>query len=307
MLELFHAANPSLEQRSYGSIDPMSASYDGPSSNVIVANSVTLLKDLQRLDNMLAICRNLLTAGEKVQNLAAQVGFDREVCAMINLCIKITARGYDGDGTAADEDKWQGVINGFKKLLITSLQFLSNLVTMNERLKLMLWVELFDSYSESLNTAPVENPDPKPTGNMQPEKWVRTALDEFKKQQDFHPDRPLPNNQRRQAKLGKGIWSPYFFYATIERDNIRAALRKSLGIEPTPDDMLKEMKHRWEGMSDDQRAYWKKLSEEKAKEYWEKSGKFSFPLPSRDDSLSLNRYRPSRDQDFVSDVDVSLT
>lgn len=73
---------------------------------------MTLLKDLQRLDNMLAVARNVLTAGEKIQNLAAQVGFDREVCSMINLCIKITARGYDGDGAAVEEDKWQGVMNG---------------------------------------------------------------------------------------------------------------------------------------------------------------------------------------------------
>jgi len=61
---------------------------------------------------MFSMARNVLTCGERVQNLAAQVGFDREVCAMINLCIKITARGYDGDGTTVEEDKWQGVING---------------------------------------------------------------------------------------------------------------------------------------------------------------------------------------------------
>ena len=123
------------------------ANYDGPSSNVIVANSITLIKDIQRLDNVLALARNVLTCGARVQNLAAQVGFDSEVCSLINLCVKITARGYDGDGTTVEEDKWNAVVTGFKRLLITSLQFLSNLVTMNERLKLMLWVELFDSGS----------------------------------------------------------------------------------------------------------------------------------------------------------------
>ena len=89
-----------------------SPGYDAPSSNSIVANSVTLLKDLQRLDIMLQIARNVVTVGEKAQNLAAQVGFDREICTIISLCIKITARGYDGDGNGVDEDKWQGVING---------------------------------------------------------------------------------------------------------------------------------------------------------------------------------------------------
>ena len=114
LVDLFRVANPSLEQRSYGPLDPVTAGYDGPSSNVIVTNSLTLLKDLTRLDSILSMARNVLTTGEKVQNLAAQVGFDREVCAMINLCIKITARGYDGDGTSVEEDRWQGVINGCK-------------------------------------------------------------------------------------------------------------------------------------------------------------------------------------------------
>lgn len=119
MVELFRAANASLEQRSYSPPDLAAPSYEGPSSNIIVANNITLLKDLQRLESILAMARNVLTAGHKVQNMAAQMGFDREVCAMINLCIKITARGYDGDGTPLEEDKWQGVINGCELSVMT--------------------------------------------------------------------------------------------------------------------------------------------------------------------------------------------
>lgn len=273
MLDLFHAANPSLEYRSYAPLDQGQPPYDVPSSNVIVSNSRTLLQDLQRLDNMTAVARNLLTAGERVQNLAAQVGFDREVCAMINLCIKITARGYDGDGTATDEDKWQGVINGFKRLLITCLQFLSNLICKNERLKLMLWVELFDSYSESLNPAPSEPSDAKPSEGMNAERWVRDTLDEFKKQHDISPDRkPLPNN-KRPSPLGRGTWSPYYFYATLERDKVRAELKEAMGTDPTPEDHLEEVKRRWEAMTDEQRDFWRKLSEEKISEYSKSLGK----------------------------------
>lgn len=112
MNELFRAAIPSLEQRSYGAAKSLSPDHGGPSSNTIIANSVTLLNDLQRLDSILSLARNVLTAGVRVQNLAARVSFDREVCAMINLCIKITARGYDGDGATAEEEKWQAVNNG---------------------------------------------------------------------------------------------------------------------------------------------------------------------------------------------------
>ncbi|KAI9657835.1 MAG: copper transport protein [Alyxoria varia] len=161
-VDVFRIAVQSLEQRSYGPLPPVSPMYDGPSSNTIVTNSQSLLKDLQRLDLLLQVCRNAVTAGEKAQNLAAQLGFDREVCGLINLCIKITARGYDGDGPRADEQKWQGVINGFKKLLITSLQFLSNLTTKNEPLKLMLWTELFESSAEN-----AESDSPSPSNGSQ--------------------------------------------------------------------------------------------------------------------------------------------
>ena len=110
--EVVRAAISSFEARAWAMHLATSPEFDEPSSAAIVRHSATLLQDLQRLDNMLSIARNVLTAGEHVQNLAAQVGFDREVCQLINLCIKITARGYDGDGTNADEDKWQLVING---------------------------------------------------------------------------------------------------------------------------------------------------------------------------------------------------
>ena len=110
LVDLFRIACPSLEGRSYGSLE--SPDFDGPSSNHIVRNHLSLLKDLERLDTVLQIVRNILSTGDKVQNMAAQVGFDREVCIIINLSIKITARGYDGDGDAMQEDQWQGAING---------------------------------------------------------------------------------------------------------------------------------------------------------------------------------------------------
>lgn len=141
LVDLFRVALPSLEGRTYspppapaagagydgaGGFDNAGAAagaaptptslYDagvsGPSSNIMVANQATLLRDLQRLDSVLALARNVLTAGERCQNLAAQVGFDREVCAIVNLCVKVTARGFDGDGQTQDEEKWNSVVNG---------------------------------------------------------------------------------------------------------------------------------------------------------------------------------------------------
>lgn len=160
MLELLRIAVPGLERRSSAmlSVDYNTATdgistaegtaYDARQADIISKYYLSLLRDLQRLNNILCIARNILTAGPDAQNLAAKLSVDREVCCLVNLCVKTTARGYDGDNNPQLEEQWQQVINEFKKLLITCLQFLSNLVTLNERLKLMLWVELFDGGTE---------------------------------------------------------------------------------------------------------------------------------------------------------------
>ena len=108
---------------------------------------MTLLIDVRHLDNLVSIARHLFVNSEDVQNLAASNWFEKDLCAIINICVKITARGYDGDGDENTENIYNRVIRGFKKLLVGCLQCLSNLVTQNERLKLTIWVELFDSDS----------------------------------------------------------------------------------------------------------------------------------------------------------------
>jgi palmitoyltransferase len=103
-----------------------------------------------RLEKCLKIARNALVVGVPAQDLAAKSKLDTAVFSLITLCIKVTARGY-ADGEEAhndDEDKWQMVIDLFKRLLGTCLQFVNNLVVQNENRKLSLWVELFDSGNE---------------------------------------------------------------------------------------------------------------------------------------------------------------
>ncbi|KAJ8607044.1 hypothetical protein MRB53_040553 [Persea americana] len=113
LVVLIEVARPSLEYRSCSRNDDPSLVRPPESwSKVIILHHVTVLKDLQRLNNILSIARNVLTMGEDVQNLAHQMGFEGEIFRLINLCIKITARGYDGDPNHNDEEKWQGVING---------------------------------------------------------------------------------------------------------------------------------------------------------------------------------------------------
>ncbi|KAK0251916.1 hypothetical protein B0A54_12803 [Friedmanniomyces endolithicus] len=141
---LFHAAIPSLERRSFTIWDPSSVDYESTSGALIASHYPTLWKDLERLNDLVSISRNVLTIGSAAQDLAAYESLDHEVFRLINCCVRVTARGYDGEAGTGDEEKWQWVVNAYKKLLITSLQFLNNLVAQNERRKLMLWLSLFD-------------------------------------------------------------------------------------------------------------------------------------------------------------------
>lgn len=155
LCELLENAVPSLEQRSFAPADPQAPEFEGASGTLIAANYSTLMKDLERLNDLVSIARNVLTTGEVAQDLAAKAHFDQEIFKLISVCVKVTARGFDGDAGTADEQRWQEVVNSYKKLLITCLQFLNNLVARNERRKLMLWVELFDSSRDS-NLPPAE-------------------------------------------------------------------------------------------------------------------------------------------------------
>ncbi|KAF2760283.1 hypothetical protein EJ05DRAFT_508837 [Pseudovirgaria hyperparasitica] len=155
--DLIDSAIPSIEQRCFNAppaVDPAQdppahEDYDGLSGALIAENQGSLCVDLERVNSMVAITRNVLTVGPRAQQLASMSRFDKEIFRLINLCVKVTARGYDGDPGSQEEEKWQSVINAFKKVLITSLQFLNNLVTRNERRKLMLWIQLFDSTTPS--------------------------------------------------------------------------------------------------------------------------------------------------------------
>ena len=69
------------------------------------------MKDLERLNDLVSIGRNSLTIGEEAQELAAKMQFDSEIFKLTAVCVKATARGFDGDAGTQDETRWQDVIN----------------------------------------------------------------------------------------------------------------------------------------------------------------------------------------------------
>ncbi|UDD55596.1 hypothetical protein AFCA_003197 [Aspergillus flavus] len=79
--------------------------------------------------------------------MAAEKGFDQRILALVDTCVRVTARGFDGETNARNEERWQKVVNLYKRLLITCLQFLHNFIMHNEQRKMVLWLDLFGYHS----------------------------------------------------------------------------------------------------------------------------------------------------------------
>lgn len=69
------------------------------------------MKDLERLNDILVLARNVLATSQVVQNLAGESLVDQQVTTLIDLCVRVTARGYDGEAGSRTEQQWGNVIN----------------------------------------------------------------------------------------------------------------------------------------------------------------------------------------------------
>lgn len=146
LTDVLTKAIPVLESQSFAWKSP-AATYEHSSSNLIAFNYFSLVKDIERLNDLCTIARNLLATTKKAQNLAAAKGFDQRILALIDTCVRVTARGFDGETNARNEERWQKVVNLYKRLLITCLQYLHNFIMHNEQRKMVLWLDLFGYHS----------------------------------------------------------------------------------------------------------------------------------------------------------------
>jgi len=278
LTELFEAAVPSLERRSFSPQDPTQpnyeAGYEGASGTLIAANSATLLADIERLNDLTLIARNVLSTGDVAQNLAAKALFDQAIFKLINVCVKVTARGFDGEGGTADEERWQKVVNKCtdgippsagskltlfshldKELLITCLQFLNNLVTQNERRKLMLWVALFDSAAFDSNGLVQLQQYPSDFATR-PELWpqiepmVQVPLgNELTSLQSPHqPVAELSSNKEQFSPTS----SPFLKFLIVTGREIKQQITEKGGMAD-PAEVAAECKKRWQAMSEEDR------------------------------------------------------
>lgn len=73
-------------------------------------NHSSLIQDLERLNDLLTIARNMLASTKRSQNLAAESGLDQQVLKLIDVCVRVTARGYDGETGTRSETQWASVV-----------------------------------------------------------------------------------------------------------------------------------------------------------------------------------------------------
>lgn len=113
--DVFTLAIPVLEVQSLAPIDPQTAT-SGSFSALMALNHDTLMKDLERLNDILTVARNCLATVTKAQNLAGESLLDQQVQKLIDLCVRVTARGYDGDAGNRTEVQWGNVIGACKSI-----------------------------------------------------------------------------------------------------------------------------------------------------------------------------------------------
>ncbi|EED23083.1 essential cytoplasmic protein Ctr86, putative [Talaromyces stipitatus ATCC 10500] len=169
LTDVLTKAIPHLESQSFAWKSPPTSTYEQSSSNLIAYNYFSLVKDIERLRDLCTIARNLLATTNRAQNLAAEKGFDQRILALIDTCVRVTARGFDGESNARNEERWQKVVNLYKSLLIICLQFLNNFIMQNEQRKLVLWLDLFGYHSNGdhkviMPGEPLDPASPAPQG-----------------------------------------------------------------------------------------------------------------------------------------------
>ena len=116
MTEVFTLAIPVLEAHSLAPDNSLTGA-PASSSALMAGNHDILMKDLERLNDILLVARNVVGGGtQKIQNVAGESLFDQQVLKLIDLCVRVTARGYDGDAGSRTEILWGKVIGSCKSV-----------------------------------------------------------------------------------------------------------------------------------------------------------------------------------------------
>lgn len=155
LTKIFASAVPHLTKRSMGGLggpnDPDKGVDSRESTSLILKHYASLKEDLQVLNKLMHIARNLLVTSEPEvpQDICAAVHFDQMVYQTIILCVNVTSKGYDVEGLDdVCKMKLTEITELYKKLMVTSLQQAHNWTAKNDRNKMSFWLDvLFDDDS----------------------------------------------------------------------------------------------------------------------------------------------------------------
>ncbi|KAF2857389.1 hypothetical protein K470DRAFT_223472 [Piedraia hortae CBS 480.64] len=242
LIDVLSAAVPSLERRSFtgGNGGDGGLDFDATPGALMVRHAPDLWADLERLYHVMCISRNCLYAGPRVQNLVARVGIDSNIRNLIHCCVRVAVRGYDGVAGNDHEERWQWVVNGYKRLLVTGLQWLNNAVAQNERRKNELWLALFDHGSAvDLDNGPQSDGDGEKLGRERKRAELEGEWDGESK--------PLPPN----IDAGRFVGNGYVLALKYNLDSIKSDFQEAYGRAPTPAEIHLEWRRMWAGDSDD--------------------------------------------------------
>ena len=107
LTRIFHFAIPLLERRSLSPTHPedLPARHtEVPESAVLILKNADLLReDLHYLNSLLVISRNMLAIKETAQEICAATTFDKHVKRLVELCVAVTSKGYDGENVPEGE------------------------------------------------------------------------------------------------------------------------------------------------------------------------------------------------------------
>ena len=181
----------------------------------MVTHYGTLCKDADLLADLLTTVRCMLMLPGVAQDYCAQSGFDRQVLQLVEFCVRVMLRGYDGDPGGPMEEAYGIILEGIKKMLLLGIGVLHNLVLMNENRHLQLWLDLFCTNQEGPwgDLPHYEDPDQDEDEDESPplEDCERLALvatfaadEHARKAAGFAagPDEPAPLSSN--ARLGRG-------------------------------------------------------------------------------------------------------
>ncbi|CAK7265404.1 hypothetical protein SEPCBS119000_001492 [Sporothrix epigloea] len=130
--------------------------HDSP--ELMIKNHAGLKEDLQILNKLMHIARNLLVCSvpEVPQDICAAVSFDAVVFQVIVLCVNAAGKGYHDDVLDdVSRNKLSEIFDLYKKLLVTSLQQIHNWTAKNDRNKMAFWYYVFfedDSVPDDLDS-----------------------------------------------------------------------------------------------------------------------------------------------------------